>query len=438
MKKLLLILFAGLLFIQGQAQEKWSLQKCIDYALTNNIVIKQSQINTEYKKNQLGQSKNDRLPDLNAALSPSFSFGRTLTNDNTYGNFNGTSTSLTLNSSIVIWRGGALNNIIKQRDFELKSSLEDLQKAKDDLTLNIASAYLDILFANELIKAAETQVEQTQKQIDRTKDLVTAGKLAEGALFEIEAQQAREELDLVNRQNNLQIAYLNLSQMLELENYSTFRIEIPEMPEIKAQASVTSSEGVFGKAVTVRPEIKSADFLLKSYESQLEVAKSALLPSLGAGAGFSDNYISSSAGNMGSFSDQIKQHREYVGLSLNIPIFNKFENKNNIENAKLQVKNQELQLEGTKKELRKQIEQAYINALAALKRYNANQVAVKSLEESFRYVEEKYSVGRVNSVEYNDAKSKLAIAQSDLIQAKYEFIFRSKILDFYNGIPIQL
>jgi outer membrane protein len=437
MKKLLLILFTGLLFLQGQAQEKWSLQKCIDYALANNVGIKQSELNTQYKTNQYDQSKNNRLPDLNAGVYQGFGFGRSLNLDNIYENSSSSNTSLSISSSVLIWRGNALNNTIKQREFELKSSLEDFQKAKDDLTLNIASAYLEILFANELIKVAETQVDQTQKQIERTKDLVTAGKLAEGALLEIEAQKAREELDLVDRQNRLQIAYLTLAQMLELQNYDGFSIEIPEMPEIMAQAAVASSASVYGKAVEYRPEIRSADFILKSYESQLKVAKSALLPNLSANASFGDQYIASSANNL-SFSDQIKMHREAVGLSLNIPIFNKFENKTNIENAKLQVRSQELQLDGTKKELRKQIEQAYTSALAAQKRYNANQVAVKSLQESFRYIEEKYNVGRVNSVEYNDAKSKLSIAQSDLIQAKYEFIFRSKILDFYNGIPIQL
>jgi outer membrane protein len=243
----------------------------------------------------------------------------------------------------------------------------------------------------------------------------------------------------VNRQNRLQIAYLNLAQMLELERYDNFTVDIPLMPEIMAQAAVASSAGIYSKAVDFRPEIKSADYILKSYESQLKVAKSALLPSLAAQANFYDQYLLSSQGDMGAFGDQVgRNHREGVGLNLSIPIFNKFENRTNIENSKLQLRNQELQLEGTKKELRKQIEQAYTNAVAALKRYKANQVAVKSMTESFRYIEEKYNVGKVNSVEYNDSKSKLAIAESDLIQAKYEFIFRSKILDFYNGIPIQL
>ncbi len=439
MKKVALLLITIAIFMQSQAQEKWSLQKCIDYALSNNIMIKQTELNTQYRSNQYQQSKNERLPDVNAGLSQGFNFGRSLNIDNTYDNFSSSNTGLSVNSSVQIWRGGALNNTIKQREFELKSSLEDLQKAKDDLTLNIASAFLEILFANELINASETQIEQTNKQIQRTKELVAAGKVAEGTLLEIEAQRANEELTLVTRQNQLQLAYLNLAQMLELEDYNNFSIEIPEMPELASQASIASSSGVYEKALQYRPEIKSADYTLKSYESQLKVAKSSLLPSLSASASFDDRYLLSSENKMPALSEQIKtNHSEGIGLYLNIPIFNKFENKTNIENAKIQVKNQQLQLESTKKELRKQIEQAYTNALASQKRYNANRVASKSMSESFRYIEEKYNVGRVSSVEYNDAKTKLAIAESNLIQAKYEFIFRSKILDFYNGIPISL
>jgi outer membrane protein len=439
MKKIIGFIFAVLIFISTDAQEKWPLQKCIDHALENNITIKQAQINTGYRDNQYVQSKNNRLPDLNANLSNGFSFGRSLTIDNTYGNFTSSNTALSVNSSVLIWKGGALNNTIKQREYELKSSIEDLQKVKEDLTLAVVSAYLDILFANELIKAAETQVEQTKIQLGRTKEMVSAGKMAQGVLLEIEAQKAREELELVNRQNRLQIASLTLAQLMELDDYRNFQIVEPVMPELVASVSVAASSGVYDKALGHRPEIRSADFILKSYEAQLKVAKSSLLPTLSASANFYDQYLASSQGDMGSFTDQIgRNHREGVGLNLSIPIFNRFENKTSINNAKLQVQNQELQLESTKKELRKQIEQAYANAVAAQKRFTANQVALGSLKEAFRYIEEKYNVGRVNSVEYNDSKSKLAIAESDLIQAKYEFIFRTKILDFYSGVPIQL
>jgi len=437
MKKILLIIALVTGIIQANAQEKWTLQKCIDYALSNNIVIKQYQLNTEYSNNTMEQAKNNRLPDLNANLSQGVNFGRSLTIENTYDNFTSASTYASASSNVLIWRGGTMNNTVKQQEFEWKSSLENLEKAKDDVTLNIASGYLEILFAKELIKVAETQVDQTKKQIERTQQLITAGKVAEGALLEIQSQLAREELDVVNRQNTLQIALLNLAQLLELESNANFDIEVPLLPEIKSQSSVANSGGVYAKAVENRPEIKSSEYKLKSTEMQLKVAEGSRYPTLSASAGINNRYIASE--NSQGFGDQISQNLgENIGLNLSIPIFSRYETRTNIANAKLQVKNQELELESAKKGLRKQIEQAYTNALAALKRYNANQVAVKSMQESFRYIDEKFNVGRVNSVEYNDAKSKLAIAESDLIQAKYDFIFRSKILDFYNGIPIEL
>lgn len=437
MKKILILFAVAALFVQAQAQEKWSLEKCIAYALENNIVIKQYQLNTEYQENELSQAKYNRLPSLSASVSQNVRFGRSETLDGTYDNFTQATTSAGIGANVLIWKGGVLNKTIRQNDYSFKSSIENLKKAKDDVTLSIASAYMEILFAKELLKVAETQVEQTQKQIERTKTLVDAGKVASGALLEIESQLAREELDLVNRSNNLQIAYLNLAQFLELDDYSNFEIEVPEIPELKAQMSLSASSNVYNKAVDIRPEIKSIEFDLEKAKVQLEVAESGKMPTLSASAGISDYFSASEFAP--SFNDQVsKQLGEYIGLELSIPVFSKFQNRTNIENSKLQISNNELELESAKKTLRKQIEQAYINSVAALKRYNSNMIAVKSMQESFRYIEEKYNVGRVNSVEYNDAKTNLANAESNLIQAKYDFIFRSKILDFYNGIPIEL
>jgi outer membrane protein len=289
------------------------------------------------------------------------------------------------------------------------------------------------------VKVAEQQIDQTSKQIERTSVLIESGKLAKGALLELEAQLSREKLELVNRQNTLQIAYLNLAQLLELENYEQFDVVTPELPELHAQVSLMGAADGFNQAVENRSEIKSANYKLYSAQTQLDIAKGGRLPVLSASAGIYDQYFNSSQADVKGFFNQLgDNHRESIGLNLSIPVYDRNQNKTNIANAQLQVKNQQLQLEGKKKELRKTIEQAYVNAQAAFNRYKANKAAVASMQESFRYIEEKYNVGLVNSVEYNDVKTKLAISESDLIQAKYEFIFRSKILDFYSGVPISL
>jgi len=446
MKRMYNLIAAALLlvvFTSAQAQQTtWSLQKCIDYAVQNNIQIKQQVLNSKYYNNQLGQARYNRLPNLNAGLQNNMSFGRTIGPDNTYLDINSNSTSGSLSTNINVWNGFILANSIKMADMDFRASLEDMQKAKDDMMLNIAASYLEILFADELGTVAEDLLKITQLQIDRTGKLVEAGSLAKGSLLEIEAQYAREELNVVNAQNRLQLAYLALYQLLELPSTESFKIEKPILPEIGANMSLINSMDVFKNAVQLKPAVKGAEFKLESARKQLLIAKGNLLPSLSFGGNyynFYNNKYTDFAKNKIVFGDQLKSNVRYgFGVTLSIPIFNRFIAQTGVSNSQIQLENTELQLQNTKNLLRKDIEQAYTNALAAFKRYVANQKTVISSKEAFRYTEEKFNVGMINSVEYNQSKNNLSSAQSDLLQAKYEYIFRTKILDFYNGLPIQL
>jgi outer membrane protein len=426
-------------FTSARAQETWPLQKCIDYAVQNNIQIKQQTLNSEYYNNQLDQAKYNRLPNLNAGISNNQSFGRSLISDNTYLDINSNSTFGSMSSNITIWNGFTLRNSIKMADMDLQASLQETLKAKDDMMLNIAAAYLEILFADELVGVSEDLLKITQLQLDRTSKLVEAGSLAKGSLLEIEAQYAREELNVVNAQNRLQLAYLGIYQLLELPSTESFKIEKPVLPEIGANVSLLNSMDVFKNAVQLRPAVKGAEFKLESARNQLSIAKGNLLPSLSFGANYNNSYENLFNYKDLPFNDQLKSHQRYgFGFTLNIPIFNHYQARTGVSNAQIQVENTELQLQNTKNILRKDIEQSYTNALAAFKRYVANQKTVISSKEAFRYTEEKFNVGMINSVEYNQSKNNLSKTQSDLLQAKYEYIFRTKILDFYNGIPIQL
>lgn len=439
-------LFTGIIFILSAfvstAQESWSLQKCIDYALENNIQIKQQGLNTQYNENQVSQAKSDRLPNLNANLSNRFNFGRSLTYENTYENVNSTQIDGYLGTEITLWNGSILSNTIRQREFDLQAAIQDLKKTKDDIILNIAAAYLEILFAEELELIAEAQTEVTQQQIERTQKLVDAGSLARGSLLEIEAQLAREELQLVSDQNRVQLAYLSLFQLLELPVEKSFKIEKPQLPEIKANVTMANSFDVFKNAMNVRPEIKAAQLRVESARRQLDIAKGSRFPSLNFGASYYNLYNNKYADIYDteiSFSDQLSNNQRYsMGFSLDIPIFNKSQVKNGISNAALKIQDFEYQLQTSRNLLRKDIEQAYTNALAALNKFISSEKAVKSTKEAFRYTEEKFNVGMINSVEYNQSKNYLTVAQSELLQAKYEYIFRTKILDFYNGVPIEL
>ncbi|MDD4426292.1 MAG: TolC family protein [Mariniphaga sp.] len=440
------VCFTGILLMLAavitQAQEAWSFQECLDYAMENNIRIKQQQLSTQYSENLLSQAKHERLPNLNGSLSNNLNFGRSLTYDNTYQNVNSSQVNGYLSTDITLWNGSILSNTIRQREFDLHAAMQDLQKTRDDIALNIAASYLEILFAEELTWIAESQIEVTSQQIERTIKLVDAGSLAHGSLLEIEAQLAREELQLVNEQNRVQLAYLNLFQLLELPVEKSFIIEKPKLPEIKANMSLVNSYDTFKHATLARPEIKAAQLRVESARMQLEVAKGNRFPALSFGANYYNLYNNKYADIMGesiSFRDQLSNNQRYaMGFSLNIPIFNRFQVKSGISNASLQIADYEYQLQSARNLLRKDIEQAYMNALAALNRYLSGEKAVKSTEEAFRYTEEKFNVGMVNMVEYNQSKNYLTVARSELLQAKYEYIFRAKILDFYNGVPIEL
>jgi len=425
------------LFASLKAQEVWSLDKCINYALDNNIRIKQGVISTQYQQNQLKQSKNSRLPNLNGQISQNLSFGRTLTfPENTYKDINSSQTDIGLSTNVPIFLGFQITNNISKLELDLQASLEDLTKAKSDISVNIASTFLEILFAKDLVKVSEDQLQVTRLQIKQINEKVEAGSLARGSLLEIEAQAAGEELNLVNAKNQLQLAKLRLTQLLELPLMDNFDVEVPTLPEIQAQASIASSVEVYKSAVLSRPEIKGADLRYQSSQYQLKMAKGTLFPSVSLYANFYDLYNNQ---NNNAFSDQLRNNqRKSLGAQMSIPIFTRFQNRIQIDNARLQVLNTELELENAKKLLRSDIETAQTNAIAALNRFLSNQKAVSSMKEAFRYSEEKFSVGLVNAVEYNTAKSKLAKSESDLLQAKYEFIFRTKILDFYRGLPLTL
>ncbi|WP_163716247.1 TolC family protein [Mangrovibacterium lignilyticum] len=432
----LTIAFLLLISTTVQAQEKWDLQKCIDYALENNIQVKQQQLNATYYENELKQAKYNRLPGVSSSFGGNYSFGRSQLLDGTYENFDVNTVTGSVDLNMSLWNGFRLNRAVTQADFTLQARLQDLQKAKDDLMLNIAAAYLEILFSDELVQVAKDQMDVTRSQVDRTGKLVKAGSLAKGSLLEIEAQLANEELNLVEAENRQQLAYLNLYQMLELPATESFVIEKPILPVVAANSSLMNSMDVFKNAVQFRPEVKSAEFQLEASKTSVSIAKGSLYPSLYLGANLNSVFKDY---NSGSLYDQFKNNiGKSVGLNLSIPIFNKLQSRTDISNAKLDVMSKELDVQDTKNALRQEIEQAYTNAIASLKKYMASSKAVESMQEAFRYTEEKFNVGMVNTVEYNEAKNKLTKAQSDLAQSKYEYIFRTKILDFYNGIPIRL
>jgi outer membrane protein len=449
MKKFLILIFTCLLFSQGlilSQQKEWSLEDCIRYAIENNIQIKQQVVQTEYQKNALELSKLKLLPTVNGSASHNYSFGRAL--DETTYEFSNNKTV----QSNQFYVGGSLNlfnglqnyNTIQKNKYQVLAGELDLQNTKDNISLSIALAYLQILLNNELVSATGNQLQITLQQIAKTKKMVDAGSLAKGNLLQIEAQAASEELQYINLKNQLDISYLNLTQMLELQTPEGFKIITPDI-KIDTNTVITGRiDEIYSTAQGIRPEIKSAEMSLIASQYDQKIATGGRSPRLSLTHSFSTGYSDyakkpSDPLEPYTFSQQVSDNINYgVGFSMNIPILNGWQVNKNISNSKLSVENSRYALEGTKKQLYKNIQQAYADAVAALKKFNASIKAVTSTEESFRYTEQKFNVGMVTPVDYNAGKTQLLNAQSDMAQAKYEFIFKTKVLDFYKGLPLNL
>ena len=455
MKKILLFIITFFLASLGSIhpQEKvWSLEECVKYAIDNNIQIKQQVLQTHLQENSLEQSKFTLLPTLNGQASHNYSFNRTL--DQTtyqYVDQNGQSNQFYIGGSLNLFNGLQNYNTIRKNKYQLLASELDLQSIKDNISLSIALAYLQILLNNELVTTTGNQLQITNQQIDRTKKMFDAGSVAKGSLLQIEAQAASEELQLINLKNQLDISYLNLTQMLELQSPEGFKVLIPEI-SIDTNIAITGSvNDIFTQAQGLRPEIKSAELNLTVSELDLKIARGGRSPRLSMNHSVGTMYsnirqkiigidpVSGPVYGEYPFSEQFNDNMNYgVGFSLTLPILNGWQVNTNISNSRLNIENSRYTLENEKKQLYKNIQQSYADAVAALKKYSASMKALTSMEESFRYTEQKFNVGMVTPVDYNAAKTQLLNTQSDMAQAKYEFIFKTKVLDFYKGLPLNL
>jgi outer membrane protein len=444
MKKFLIFIFTCLLSSQASifSQLKvWSLEECIKYAIENNIQIKQQAIQTEVQQNSLDLSKFQLLPSLNGQASHSYSFGRAL-DQNTYQFFNQTLQSdyFYLGGTMPIFNGLQYYNAIQKNKYQVLASKQDLQDISDNVALNVALAYLQVLLNKELVTVNENQFNITLQQIEKTKKLVDAGSVAKGNLLEIEAQAGQEELSLITQKNLLETSVLALTQLLELKTPAGFEVVVPEIT-VDPNAIISGNiEDIYAIAEKNRPEIKSSELKLTASEFALKMAKGGRSPIVSLNYSFNSRYTYlSNVPGIQSFNNQLKNNKNSgVGLTLNIPILNGWQVNKNISNSKLNVESSQYALEGTQKQLYKNIQQAYTDAVAALKKYNVSLKTIASTEESFRYTEQKFNVGMVTPVDYNAAKTNLLKSQSDMAQAKYEFIFKTKVLDFYKGIPLSL
>jgi outer membrane protein len=457
MKKFISIIvltLAGTLMVAYRQGKKWTLEECVLFAIEHNLQVKQQEIAADIQQNALKQSKYNLAPSLNGGAGHSYSFGRAL-DESTYrftDNKTVMSDYFSLNSSVTLFNGFTNRKSIEQNRYNLQASIQDVEKIKNDISLSIALSYLQILLNKELLEVAKNQYNITMEQIERTSKLVAAGSLARGSLLEIQAQAAFEELQVVNAGNQLDLSILNLTQLLELDTVGDFDIIVPELQIPEKTELIEPVMTVYSEAIKIQPQIKGAEFQLESSEMGLDIAKGARSPRLSFNGSYNTRYSDIRKKIIGidpvtglptygdyPFMDQLRDNVNYgLSLSLSVPIFNGWQVNQAISNARLDIERSQYNLEYQKNMLYKDIQQAYADAMASLKKFHSSQRALVSMEESFRYTEQKFNVGLVNTIDYKTSKNQLTRTQSDLLQAKYEYVFKVKVLDFYRGKELSL
>lgn len=438
MKKIVLTLALISWCLSGSAQKgPWSLADCINYALEHNLSVQQSSLTVEQREVELDNAKSRRLPGVSASASENLSFGRGLTADNTYSNSNTTSTSFGLGGEIPIFQGFDINNGIKISKLNLEAATVDLEKARDDIRVAVAQAYVQILYNQELLKVATQQREHDEELLAQVKERLDAGKVSPAEVSAQQATLAQSRQSEIQAEGNLNISILELTQLLELQSPEGFAIVTPEVGDV-SKTLLMRPEAIFAEAVEVKPAVESARIGVESARISIDKAKGGYLPSLSLNGGIGTNYYTNSKVPSLSFGEQLKNNfSQYVGLSLNIPIFQRFSVRNQVKNAEISYRGQQLNLENVKKSLYKEIQQAYYNAVNAQARYDGSRESAESAREHYELTEEKYKVGKAGIADYNDARNSWLRAESEHIQARYQCLYQTKLLDFYRGAELQ-
>ncbi len=479
-KKYLLaaILCIATLF-SSEAQETWSLEKCISYAQQNSLSMKQAEIGIENTRLTEKQSKMERMPGISGSVSGGYSFGRTI--DPTTNTFQAQSrgtNGISIGADYTLYNGGRINNTIKQSKLDLAAQKAETDDIARTLSLNVAAAYLNILFAEEQLTNASKRLEQTQEQLKQTNRLIQAGSLPENDRLQILATQAQNEQQVITNQNSVAISYLNLKNLLQVEPDYDLVIQKPGDITIPTDSDIDVLElkSVYQQALQNQPSIKAGELRIQSAGLDVDIAKSGKLPTVSlfgnlrtdyatgipdptnitdpgqlelgppqlvniAGADASVAFYQINGFKFGdrSYLDQLNDNfGQSIGVSIGVPIYNKHRNNINIERARLGIINTEIALEQTKQQLKNDVQRAIADAKAAKKQLEAAEKTLEALQASYENTEKKFNLGAANTFEYTSAKNQMDLSAVDLTIAKFDFLYKLKIVEFYQGKKITL
>ncbi len=452
---------------QSDGTKLWDLRECIDYALQHNLNYRQQENAVDIAELNYNQARTSRLPNLNGSTGFNSNFGRSVdpfTNSFVAQNFN--SVNLGLQSQVTLFNGFQISNTIRQNELNLMAAEMDLDQQEMDVVLNVSLAYLTVLFNAELLESANLQVESTVEQRDRTARLVQAGTLAQADLIQLESQVATEELNRVSAQNQLELSYLSLMQLLTLDPSEKFGIVRPDVVDPDDILLPVSTTEIFQTALGIQPAVRAADIRVEAASKSIAIAKGGMYPRLTLGGTFNTGYSSvrqlptdqiilgsptpvvingenssvqffSTGSEKYPFASQLFDQRSLgIQVGLVVPIYNQNQVRNNIAQREIQLKNAQINSEIARQTLRQSVEQAFTDAKTAFSTYKATKKQVAALELVYQNTEKQFNVGLVNSVDYLLSKNNFNRARFDLVRAKYSYLFRTKILDFYQGKPL--
>lgn len=410
--------------------ETWTLEKCIDYALTNNLTVRSRALDVRNAELDVTAAKDAFLPEVGLSASQSFNLGRGLTSENTYADRNTSNFQWGANLSVPLFQG--LGNV-RRLDY-VKASLlavvEEFEAAKEDVTLNVIAQYLQVLYCNEVYKVALEQIELSAYELKRQQALLEAGKVPEIDMLNARSQLAQDELSATTAKNDYTLALVDLAQLLRLDDIEGFEVASLDDDNVLMR----SADEVFANAKLNNSSVNAGRLRIAAADKNIRVAKSGYMPRLSFTAGIGSSYYTVSGFDNDKFGHQMKNNfSTYFGFNLSIPVFDAFSTRNNVRRARVSRLSAELQYETACDNLYKAVQQAYYSALGAAKRLESSTVAEDATEKTFAATREKYNLGRATPTDYETAKNNYLRAVSDRVRAKYEYMLRTRILDFYNS-----
>ena len=408
----------------------WSLRECIDWALDHNITVAQQEIALESRELEKNSANLAWLPSVSASASENWSFGRGLGGNNTYESGNSSSTGFSLGANMTLFDGLATPRRAQLASLNLEAATADLEKARDDIRVQVAQAFVQVLYNMEIADVAKEQLAIDSLQVVRLQGLLDTGKASASELMQQKASLSESRLSLVQAQNNVRSALLDLAQLLEFPSWEGFEVLRPAAGMVLQP--ISTPDDIYADALGIRPAIRAEQLRLEGTERSVQIARAAYLPSLSLSGGLGTNYYTSFSTT--AFWQQLSNNfSQYVGLSLSIPIFDRFSTRNNVRSARLNVQNQQLQLRRAQQSLYKEIQQAWNGVVAAQAKYEASLAASDATDESYRLMKAKYENGQATLTEFNESRTQVVKVRSNLLQAFYEYLFQTRLVQFYRG-----